>query len=327
MAKNKALQIQKLINNAKKVAIVMHSNPDGDAMGSALALCEYVQTQKKEVTVISPTPIASDLLWLPQASDILTFEKESAKHKAEMTTFDTVIFVDHSNDTRSEPAFEYLTAPATHRAFIDHHPSPNMDVAIAYSVVDSASTCCLIYEIFKEWNIPISATMATSIFTGIMTDTGNFHYGSNMSQVFRIASELMLLGIDKEYITQKVYHTATENRMRLMGYVLKDKMTLVNKNSAYITLTMEEFHQFNATKSDTENLVNLPLFIENVTVSAIFIENPDFIKISLRSRGEFDVNLLARTHFNGGGHRNASGGTFLGSMQTAVDLFIENTRN
>lgn len=327
MAKNKAYQIQKLISSAKKIAIVMHSNPDGDAMGAALALCEYVQSQKKEVLVISPTPISPDLLWLPQAEAILTFEKDSEKHKAEMATFDTILFVDHSNDTRSEPAYEYFTAPIASRIFIDHHPAPNMEVAVAYSVIDSASTCCLIYEIFKEWRIPVSTTMATAIFTGIMTDTGNFHYGNNMSQVFNIASELMLLGIDKEYITQKIYHTATENRMRLMGYVLKDKMTLVNRNSAYITLTMKELRQFNATKNDTENLVNLPLLIENVTVSAIFIENPDFIKISLRSRGEFDVNLLARTYFNGGGHRNASGGIFYGSMQIAVDLFIENTRN
>lgn len=316
--------ISTLIGKAKHLAIVMHQTPDGDAMGSALTLYEYAQNTGISAMVISPTPINDYLMWLPHSEKIFIFDETLELHRNKLREFDTVIFVDHSSNGRCGNIPNYLTMPIENRAFIDHHPSPDFNVAIAILEVESAATCCVLYEVLSALGAEITKTMATCLYTGIITDTGNFRYGKGIAQVFRIASELIVLGVNKEWITEKIYYNNTENRLRLLGFVLNEKMQRVGKHAAYITLTENEIASLNAEYNDTEDFVNYPLTIKDVLISAIFIEKDDYIKLSLRSRGEFDVNLLARNHFNGGGHKNASGGRFYGSMQEAVDLYSKN---
>ncbi|PVX49897.1 phosphoesterase RecJ-like protein [Balneicella halophila] len=317
-------RLKKLIEESTRLAVVMHQNPDGDAMGSALALYEYANDSGTSATVISPTPINENLLWMPHSEHIFIFDETLQSHQKQLQEFDTVVFVDHSSDGRNGSVSDYLTAPTEKRVFIDHHPSPNLEVAIAISEVESAATCCVLYEIFVALNAHISKTMGTCLYTGIITDTGNFRYGKGMAQLFRITSELIILGIDKEQVTQQIYYSNTENRLRLLGFVLNEKMKRVGNHAAYITLTEQEISSLNAKYNDTEDFVNYPLTIKDVYISAIFIEKDDYIKISLRSRVEFDVNLLARNHFNGGGHQNASGGRFYGTLQEATDLYSKN---
>lgn len=321
---NLAFEIQKIIKKSSKTGIVMHTNPDGDAMGSALALYEYIISQGKEAVVISPSEVAENLCWMPHYEQVLIFDEENTKHIEALETLDTVIFVDHSTDERNGNVHKYLQAPLENKVYIDHHPQPDMKVAVAYSEPQSAATCCVLYEIFTTLEATISTTMATCLYTGICTDTGNFRFGNNISQVFRIASELVKMRIDKEAITEAIYNTASENRMRLVGYALYEKMQLTGKHAAYISLSRKELDRFHVQRGDTDEIVNLPLSMKNITISAIFIENDDFIKISFRSRGDFDVNLLARNFFNGGGHKNASGGRFYGSMDNAIEQYKTN---
>lgn len=316
--------LKELIATAKDLAIVMHLNPDGDAMGSALALYQSVLSQGVTATVVSPTPISETLDWLPYRETVFVFDEKQETHKKRLQQFDTVVFLDHSSTGRCGSVVDYLTMPIVRRAYIDHHPSPDFEVGIAISEAESAATCCILYEVLCALKFPINTSIASCLYTGIVTDTGNFRYGKSIAQVFRIASELVLLGIDKEAITEAIYHTHSENRLRLLGFVLKEKMQRVGKHSAYITLRQKEIEGLGAQYSDTEDFVNYPLTISDVFVSAIFIEKEDYIKLSFRSRKEFDVNLLARNHFNGGGHKNASGGRFYGTMQEAVDLYTKN---
>ncbi len=324
MSETRIFALRKLITTAKNLAIVMHVNPDGDAMGSALALYEYAKNQDIETTVISPGVISNTLKWLPNSEKILEFEEVSQKHLKRLQEFDTVVFVDHSSTGRCENIPQYLEIERGRRAYIDHHPSPDFEVGIAVSETNSAATCCIVFELLQKWQANITPTIASCLYTGIVTDTGNFRYGKGIAQVFHIASELVKLGIDKEEITQSIYYTNTENRLRLLGFVLQEKMQLVGKHAAYITLTKQEIEKNGAEYSDTEDFVNQPLTIKNVNISAIFIEKEDYIKISFRSRGKFDVNLLARNHFNGGGHKNAAGGRFFGTLQEAVALYSKN---
>lgn len=322
---SQAEKIKELIISAKNLAIVMHVNPDGDALGSALALYQYARQQNITATVVSPTPITEALDWLPYRQEVFIFDEKQQAHKKELQLFDSIIFVDHSSKGRCGSIADYIIIPKTRRAYIDHHPSPDMEVETAISETKSAATCCIVYELLQMLKAHITKQMASCLYTGIVTDTGNFRYGNGIAQVFRIASELILLGIDKEDITQKIYYTNTEQHLRLLGLVLKEKMQQVGSHSAYICITQQDFDKTGTQHNDTEDFVNYPLTIKNVYVSVIFIEKEDHIKISLRSRGEFDVNLLARKHFNGGGHKNAAGGRFYGTMQQAVTLYSKNT--
>ncbi len=318
---SKINNLQQLLSTAKRLAIVMHVNPDGDAIGSALSIYEYATQLEITAIPISPTEINENLLWLPHSEKIFCFDEENPQKLEKLGVFDTVIFVDHSSTGRSGDLPKLLNVSEERSAYIDHHPSPNFQVGIPILDDKSAATCCIAFDLLIAMNATITPSMATCLYTGIVTDTGNFRYGSNIGQVFRIASELVALGIDKDEITQRIFHTNTENRLRLLGFVLKQKMQRVGKHSAYITLTQEEITNCGAIYNDTEDFVNYPLTIKDVFVSAIFIEKKEHIKISFRSRGKFDVNLLARNHFNGGGHKNASGGRFYGTIDEAVALF------
>ncbi len=324
MNTTQAKELKELLISAENLAVVVHQNPDGDALGAALALCEYATQLGTATTVVSPSPINENLIWLPHYEQIFIFDEEDEKQQKYLQHFDTVVFVDHSSNGRCGSITEFLTIPMERRAFVDHHPSPNIEVKIAISKTDSAAASCIVYELLCELKAKITKEMATCLYAGIITDTGNFRYGNGIAQVFRIASELLLLGIDKEAITQKIYYANTEQRMRLLGITLKDKMHLLGKNAAYISLSREDLDSVGASYNDTEDFVNYPLMIKDVYVSAIFIEKKDYIKLSFRSRGEFDVNLLARNHFNGGGHKNAAGGRFYGTMQEAIALYSKN---
>lgn len=328
LSKNKLLEkeLYKLITDAKQLAIVIHVNPDGDAMGSALAMLEFVGSCGIKSQVFSPTKITTTLDWMPYRDKVAVFDSDNQEQLQFLTDVDTVLFVDHSVEKQSGGIYEYLSLSEKKSAFIDHHPYPSLLADIGYSQVNSAAACCVVYELLKSWEVPMTKSMATCLFTGICTDTGNFKYGNNLEQAFRIASELMQLGIDRQKIIDALFYSEREDSLRLLGYVLSEKMHLVSKEVAYISLSAQELKDNNEQQGDTDNIVNYPLAIKTVEVSAIFIEREDCIKISFRSKGQRDVSELARKYFNGGGHRNASGGRFYGNMNDAINEYIKRTK-
>lgn len=318
-----AEKIHKLIEESRQLAIIMHQNPDGDAMGSALALYEYITSLNISCKVFSPTSIASVLDWMPHRKSILLFDPKNKMQKEYLDNADSVIFVDHSSENQSGIIFDYLNISEKKTAFIDHHPFPSIPVDIAYSVTDSAAACCVTYQIFKIWGIKPTPTMATCLYTGICTDTGNFKYGNNLSEAFQIASELINLGIDQKEIIYSLFYNSSVSSLKLLGFVLSKKMKLISSKVAYISLTKEELLRYNIQQGDTDDIVNYPLKIKDINISAIFIEREDCIKISFRSKGNSDVSKIARDFFNGGGHRNASGGRFYGTMEEAINEYIK----
>jgi len=219
---------------------------------------------------------------------------------------------------------EQLRSASATRVLIDHHLKPENEFDLCFSTTSVSSTSELVYSIIKEAGMQeyITKEMAECIFVGIMTDTGSFSYSCNQSDTFNIAANLIAYGIDVERIHRMVYDTYSESRMRLLGYCLGSNLKVINEHAtAYIWLSKKDLENFSYQQGDTEGVVNYALSIQNVAVAALFTERDDRIRVSLRSKGEFSVNDFARTHCNGGGHRNAAGGDIFKSLSETLDWF------
>jgi phosphoesterase RecJ-like protein len=210
------------------------------------------------------------------------------------------------------------------RILIDHHIQPENEFDLIFSEVGVSSTSELLFQVVNSigYGNCITREMAECFFVGIMTDTGSFSFACNRTETFQIAASLISTGIDAERIHRMVYDTYSESRMRLLGRCLGTNMKVLPElATAYIWLTKDELTEFNYQQGDTEGVVNYALSIQNVAVAALFTERDDRIRVSLRSKGEFSVNEFARTHFNGGGHRNAAGGDIFKSMSETLTWF------
>ncbi|MCL2597742.1 MAG: DHH family phosphoesterase [Paludibacter sp.] len=323
---NLVREIERQINENERFVIVSHVGPDGDAIGSALAMSHFLLTLCKQTTVIVPNAFPSYYQWLPGSDKILIYEnnKELADKKLSEAQ---VIFVMDLNERRRMNilANAVVDSPAI-KIMIDHHLFPDEFAKIIVSYPQIASTSELVFHLicqmgnFSDINLPC----AECIFTGMMTDTGGFSYNSNSKDIYEIISELINIGIDKDDIYRKVYNNYSENRMRLTGYAMYRKLKLYPKyHTALITLTRRELEQFNYGTGDAEGLVNLPLSIEGIIFSVFMREESDKIKLSLRSQGTFECNKYAREVFRGGGHINASGGESYKGMQKTILKFEE----
>lgn len=318
--------VRKWMERADKVVIVTHVAPDGDAIGSSLGLYHYLEAQGKTVNVIVPNAFPDFLRWMPGAKDILRYDKYKEFADELIAGADIIFCLDFNALKRIGKMADAVAASPARKAMIDHHPDPEDFCRITISHPEIASTSELIFRLicrvgdFGE----MSRESAECIYTGMMTDTGGFTYNSNDREIYFIISELISKGIDKDAIYRKVYNTYSESRLRLMGFVLYEKMMVFHEfNAALITLTYAEQQQFNYVKGDSEGFVNIPLSVKNVRLSAFLREDrdSDMIKISLRSVGDFPCNKLASEFFGGGGHLNASGGEFYGTMSDAIELY------
>lgn len=318
--------VKKWIERADKVVIVTHVAPDGDAIGSSLGLYHYLEARGKTVNVIVPNAFPDFLRWMPGAKDVLRYDKYKEFADELIAGADVIFCLDFNTLKRLAKLADAVVASSARKAMIDHHPDPEDFCNITISHPEMASTSELIFRLiccmgdFGE----MSRESAECIYTGMMTDTGGFTYNSNNREIYFIISELILKGIDKDLIYRKVYNTYSESRLRLMGFVLYEKMEVFHEfNAALITLTYAEQQRFNYVKGDSEGFVNIPLSVKNVRLSAFLREDrdSDMIKISLRSVGDFPCNKLASEFFGGGGHLNASGGEFYGTMDEAIELY------
>lgn len=315
----------KWFERVDKIVIVSHVSPDGDAIGSSLGLCHFFESQDKIVNVIVPNAFPDFLKWMPGSKDILLYDRYREFADKLIMEADVICCLDFNALKRIDEMGDVVAASPARKIMIDHHLYPEDFCKITISHPEISSTSELVFRLICRMGYfsDISKEGAECIYTGMMTDTGGFTYNSNNREVYFIISELLSKGIDKDEIYRKVYNTYSESRLRLMGYVLSNMKVYNDYNSALISLTKNEQGKFDYIKGDSEGFVNIPLSIKNVCFSCFLREDTEkkMIKVSLRSVGKFPCNRLAAEFFNGGGHLNASGGEFYGTMEEAVKVF------
>jgi phosphoesterase RecJ-like protein len=316
---------KKYIEKGNNLVILTHVAPDGDALGSSLGLFHFLNEYGKDkVSVIVPSHFPAFYRWMTGAKDIVVHEKYPDYAEQLIGGADVIFCLDFNEPKRVGKLSDVLVAAEGRKIMIDHHLEPADFCRVTMSYPEISSTSEMIFRFICRMGMfdLINKQAAECIYTGMMTDTGAFTYNSNHPEIYTIVGELIKKGIDKDLIYRKVYQVYSESRLRLMGYVLYEKMKVYPKvRTALITLSQEEMKRFHYTTGDTEGFVNLPLSMGEIDFSVFIREDPDYIKISLRSVGDFPCNEFAAKYFNGGGHKNASGGEFYGSLPDAVAAF------
>ena len=309
------------------IVTVSQVQPAGNAIGYSLGLAQFLDSQDKTVNVIVPNAFPDFLKWMPGSKDILLYDRYKEFADKLINEADIICCLDFNSLKRIEEMADSVATSPARKILIDHHLYPEDFCRIVISHPEISSTSELVFRLICRMGYfsDISREGAECIYTGMMTDTGGFTYNSNNREIYFIISELLSKGIDKDDIYRKVYNTYSESRLRLMGYVLSNMKVYREYNSALISLTKEEQGKFDYIKGDSEGFVNIPLSIKNVRFSCFLREDTErrIIKISLRSVGTFPCNKLAAEFFNGGGHLNASGGEFTGTMAEAKQVFEE----
>lgn len=319
-------KVETYFNRAERLVIVTHVSPDGDALGSSLGLFHFLAEQGKDVRVIVPNAFPDFLRWMPGAKDIVRYDKYKEFADRLIAEAEVICCLDFNALSRIDAMADAVRQAAGRKVMVDHHLNPEPFCKVTISHPEISSTSELIFRLICRMGCfdDITREGAECIYTGMMTDTGGFTYNSNDRQIYFIIGELLSKGIDKDEIYRKVFNTYSEGRLRLMGYMLYEKMQVFPQfRSALIWLTKEEQGRFHSVKGDTEGFVNMPLQMKGICFSVFFREDTEkkMIKVSLRSVGAFPCNRVAEEFFNGGGHLNASGGEFYGTMDEAIALF------
>ncbi|WP_047451093.1 DHH family phosphoesterase [Alistipes sp. ZOR0009] len=317
--------LKKLIEGATCITILTHPNPDGDAVGSSVGLRLLLKALGKEVYSVVPNSFPEFLGWMEEANQCLNYEQNPPLVEEVLSKTDLIFCVDFNSISRLNGLGELVKQFGIPKVLIDHHLFPEDDFVLQFSDLTVSSTSELVYHIAKELGLRshLSVGAAEALYTGIMTDTGSFSYASSNPTTFHVVADLLELEINKDKIHQTVYNTFSEERMRLMGYCLSEKMVVFKSyKTAYIALTLKDLNKFKYKSGDTEGIVNLPLSIHDVNVSVLFTEQSDgSVKMSLRSKGEFSVNDFSRKYFYGGGHKNAAGGRMSMKMPELLKYF------
>lgn len=322
---NFSKEVNKLLSVTNNIVIVTHANPDADAIGSSLGLYNFLIKKRQNPVVIVPNSYPEFLWWMPGNKNILNFINDKKKAIETIEQSKIIFYVDFNETSRINKLEKYITKSNSIKIIIDHHPLFNKNADYVLSDTSSSSAAELVYEfinLLDNSNL-IDVEIAKCLFSGIMADTGCFSYNSSRPRTFQIVAELLKFGINKDEIVSKIYDNFSDDRFRLMGYCLNEKLTVFPEyHTAIISLTKQELKKFNFKQGDDDGFVNYPLSIKGIIFSAFFIEKDDFVKISFRSKGQFATNKFARQNFNGGGHLNASGGKSKLSIDKTIEKFI-----
>jgi phosphoesterase RecJ-like protein len=313
-----------LENPPKRIAIITHVNPDGDAMGSSLGLYKIFRNIGHEVAVITPNPYPEFLHWLPENDNVLVYPSDKDVAVKKISEAEIIFNIDFNDLKRIKQFYKLLEGTGAYKVIIDHHPEPVSFAELIIADVNVSSTAELVYLFIKDLKLQkyIDRDTAICLFTGIMSDTGCFSYNSSNKKTYLVVSELLDYGFNKDELYYKLYDNFTASRMRLLGYALNEKLEILPEyKTALISLNKDELIQYNFQTGDSENFVNYPLSIKDICFSALFIERDKHIKISFRSKGDFAVNEFAKKNFNGGGHLNAAGGESYTNMEETLQTF------
>lgn len=318
-------QLRQLIDESQSIVITCHQSPDGDALGSSLALATYLWSLGKEATIIVPDQYPDFLLWLPNTEKIVRYDKHREKCDLLLKIADLVFCLDFNTPSRVDDMQQALISTTAKRVLIDHHLNPDVATVLTVSHPEACSTSELVFRIVWQMGAfdSLDKHFAIPIYCGMMTDTGGFTFASSRPEIFYIISLLLTKHINKDKIYRNVYHNYSEDRLRLMGYVMYEKLVyLPEYNASYYVLTREELKRFRFVKGDAEGLVNIPQQIKGLRLSVSLREDSEkdnLIWVSLRSVDDFPCNQMAEQFFNGGGHLNASGGRLNCSVEEAVE--------
>lgn len=318
-------QITQLVQNNSRITIVTHINPDGDAIGSTLAWAGILKQLNKVVTVITPNDCPENLQWIQGYSDILKFDKQKQAVLDCIAETELFFCLDFNNLSRLEELGESILKSAAPHVLIDHHPHPECFAKVAISVTEASSTSELIYHTIVGCGYQelLNTSIAESLYTGIITDTGGMSHNSGRPELYTIIAHLLEIGINKTAIHDVIFNVFSYDRMKLLGTILKDNFVyLPEYKTAYMYITIENQKAHNFQLGDSEGFVNYPLAIKDVVFCALFTEyENNTTKVSFRSKRAFPANEFSGKYFNGGGHLNAAGGRRACSLHDAIEAF------
>ena len=326
MKKQDITSIKQLLSTKKKIVIVPHKNPDGDAIGSTLGLYHYLLKGNHQVNVVVPNDYPSFLKWIPGSDTILKHDSQTKACDELINDADIIFTLDFNAFHRTGNMESVLAESSAIKIMIDHHQAPDDYATFTFSDVGMSSTCEMVYHFIDKLGDTdlVDSNIATCLYVGIMTDTGSFRFRSTTSTTHNIIAKLIEKGANNTAIHNNVYDTNSYKSLQLLGCALTNLRVVPESKTAYITLSQDELQKYDYKKGDTEGIVNYGLSLDGVVLAAIFIEdkNEGIIKISLRSKGNFSVNEMSRSHFEGGGHTNAAGGKSHLSLEKTVEKFI-----
>ncbi|MDL5050879.1 bifunctional oligoribonuclease/PAP phosphatase NrnA [Oscillatoria amoena NRMC-F 0135] len=318
---------KQFMSQSRRVVIVTHFKPDADALGSSLGLFGYLKNSGHTAQVISPSDYPGFLHWMPGNDHVLIDEEVNKQAIVQHIDQAEIIFcLDFSSLNRINNLGELVKKSTAKKVLIDHHLEPEHFADYEHWDPRSASTAGLIYELIVELGDRkrIDKAIADCLYAGLMTDTGGFRHNNTRREEFMIASDLVSLGANPTRVSKLIYDTNTLDRLRLMGFVLSEKLIVLPEfNTAYITLSQQELKRFGSQTGDTEGFVNYGLSIKGIRLSVMIYERKDEIKLSFRSLGDFSVNEFARKYFDGGGHKNAAGGQSKLSLEATTQKFLD----
>jgi len=312
--------LKKHIEESENIVLFGHRNPDGDALGATLGLCGVLKAMGKNATVILPNDFPTYLSWLGGANDIMVFSKHPEDTKKVLDAADFMFMLDFNAANRVGDLEEFI--PTIPFAVIDHHPMPQFDTPMLFSDTSVSSTCEFLTNIIYDMALDthIDKAIATALFVGILTDTGRFNHNSSNPQTYRMVANLLEKGVEKDAVIDAVFDSFSESRMRLMGFVLNEKMEVFkDEGLALVALSLAEKEKFQFQAGDAEGFVNLPLSIAGIKKSIFMQEYDGMVRMSFRSKGEVAINTIAAEHFEGGGHRNAAGGVSYESLEKTLE--------
>ncbi len=317
-------ELKELLKVGSKIVITTHQNPDGDALGSVLALFGFLIKMGHHVTVITPNDYPEFLQWLPGNDLVVDYSKQKSFAEYAISQAQYFFVLDFNDSRRAGDMKDVIDAALAKKIMLDHHPFPQMKADFSFSFTEASSTCEIVYEFIAAMGglKNMDTNIAECIYTGIMTDTGCFSYNASRPDTFEIVASLLKFNIRKDEIYHRLYDNNSTQRMRLLGYCLNEKMQVLPEyHTAFISLSIEEQKNYNFNLGDSEGIVNYPLSIKGIFFSAMFIERKDKTKISFRSKGTFPVNKFSEAHFAGGGHMNAAGGESTLSLSETITKF------
>ncbi len=309
-------ELRDLLILPKEIAIISHRNPDGDAIGSSLGLAGYLRKLHHNVKVVFPSEYSSTFKFVKDIGLSTIFDLEPDKARQIIDKADVVFCLDFSGLDRIDKLGENVLHTKAKKVVIDHHLDPEPFPDILISDIDASSTCEMIFSVIDQLGDrhKIDLAIGEALFMGIITDTGSFKYNTR-PETYQAAAALKSIGVDDYWLSNKLFNAQKERHLRLLGHCLANRMEIIHEYGVGIMwLNKKDYQDFDIQRGDTEGIVNYMLMIENVKMAALFLEQPTIVKISLRSKDDVSVQEIAQKHFNGGGHKNASGGGVYGSL-------------
>lgn len=317
-------ELKNLLSAKQNVVITTHVNPDGDAIGSSVALLNFLIKMGHDVSVIVPNDYPDFLKWMKNDELIINYSNSKNESQDKIKNASLIFCLDFNNLNRINELGDYISESNAKKVLIDHHLDPSDFYDFKIHDVKASATAELVYNFLIELDSnAVDKDISEALYTGILTDTGSFKF-SMSPKVHKIVSDLMIRGVDIGFINNKIYDSNSLDKLKLIGYALSEKLEVIsNGNAAYIVLSRKDLKDHNFKKGDTEGLVNYALSISNVNMAVLIIETKERIKFSFRSIGQFSVNEFAKKYFNGGGHKNAAGGSLEDKLSVALEKFLK----